>query len=247
MACLVCSGTGWVRGVKTVTVAGESYEADFSRRCVCVVTGLRQERDEGMVTPEGMKKLFGDLSLLKFFPADNESRQALAKQIERFATSDEQLDWLGQRAVVVFREWPGLMELRACFNSTFTPKDGISATSEIYPEGFPSEQKGAAKQLPAPRIHLLPGGQKDEAVDDPESQAMVAELKDALPKMPIAEPTNDDFARLLEETITAPTDREPLPGPTPQIIKQADIDRAVAELHAKQKGDDDEKPPTTEG
>ncbi len=47
---------------------------------------------------------------------------------------------------------------------------------------------------------------------------------------PIHEPNR--FSKLLEEILTPPRDRPELPGPTPQIITQVDIDREVAKLHA---------------
>lgn len=39
-----------------------------------------------------------------------------------------------------------------------------------------------------------------------------------------------DFARDLEEILTPPASRKPLPGSTPQWITQADVDEAVREL-----------------
>ncbi len=45
-----------------------------------------------------------------------------------------------------------------------------------------------------------------------------------MPK-PIHEPNS--FSKLLEEILTAPRDRPELPGPTPQIITQADVNREI--------------------
>jgi hypothetical protein len=173
MRCPDCSDTGWVHGVKVVKRAGvEPYEAEFSRRCEKCAAAPQQAGGMSTVTGAGMKRLFGNLSLLNFFPADEESRLALAAQIERFATTDEQLDWLGDRAVMVFREWPGPMELRAFFIKKFPPKDGITAVSEIFPDGFPPEK-------PEPRLALPPGVEVREDPKEKEAsiRALVEEIE----------------------------------------------------------------------
>lgn len=47
--------------------------------------------------------------------------------------------------------------------------------------------------------------------------------------MPAARPIDSRFARLLQEVLTPPTEREPLSS-APRVITQADVDREVALL-----------------
>ena len=72
----------------------------------------------------------------------------------RMASSEEEIEWLVDRMTIsgLYSEWPGPGEMRACFCSKFRPKDGISATSSVYPDGLPSER--AAE----PILPMLPPG-----------------------------------------------------------------------------------------
>ena len=101
----------------------------------------------------------------------------------------------------------------------------------LIPEG---ERK---RLLAAPETKTLADGRKEEIIGDPESKAMIEDLAKRMPKMPRVDRTQQrfdrvlkGFERLLLETITAPQDRPELPGPTPQIITEADADRAAEAL-----------------
>ena len=73
-------------------------------------------------------------------------------------------------------------------------------------------------------------GSKPEEITNPKIAAVVQKLADQK-GMPRAIHEPNSFSKLLQETITAPWDRPELPGPAPQIITQADIDREVEKLN----------------
>jgi hypothetical protein len=69
------------------------------------------------------------------------------------ATEEAQVEWLVQRAVSLYAEWPGAREIRACFCSKFRPADGLSVGSTVYLDGIPSE-----KRIDPPALLALPPG-----------------------------------------------------------------------------------------
>ena len=96
------------------------------------------------------------LSLMKFFPSDPAARSALMGIVMSMAWTDDQIEWLVKRALVVFAEWPGPMEIRALFCSRWKPADGIEAHSQLYRAtenggGFPPEKPRAEALLPPGR------------------------------------------------------------------------------------------------
>lgn len=182
-----------------------------------------------MVNVANTARELAKLGVLKFFPADKEARAALVQIVCEMASSDEQIAWLVKRALALYNEWPGPHELRACFCSKFPPRDGINAYSQVYIDGIPSERE-ERNRLEGPKMLALPPGH--EVTADPEMEAAAVEAFASMPKMPTARPINDSFERSLREVLTAPKDRPEIPK-TPQIITQEDIDKAVAELHAK--------------
>ncbi len=155
------------------------------------------------------------LALMKFFPADPAARLALVGMVCGMASTDEQIEWLVRRAIVVFNEWPGPMELRALFCSRWKPRDGHEAYSVLFPAtevspGFPRDPT-----LPAAAPALLTPG-KTEAT----------RLLDAARSYT---PTED----LPAIRRPAPRPRmtvEPVPNPNYKPITQADIDREVEKL-----------------
>jgi hypothetical protein len=152
------------------------------------------------------------LTLLKFFPSDPDARLELAKLVSRMASTEDQVEWLVARTVALCNEWPGPVGLRQILCSKFKPADGIEAgCTSMFPDGVPSE-----KQIEAPPLLALPAGHV--ATVDPgydRSIRLLAAAKDLnhIPRrVPIQEvPTNPDF----------------------KPITQADIDRAVDELHER--------------
>jgi hypothetical protein len=205
------------------------------------------------MNPERITILCAPLMLLKFFPSDAQARASVILLIAEMATNEDQVRWLVQRLLDLYDEWPGPRTLRAVFCHKYKPADGKDLRTAIcpgYPEGLPSE-KPEQPLLPLPLGHTVSA--------DPEIEAMVEAAVQLSPKMPpaIPLPRDAEFRRQLEEALTAPSDREavipamPKPKSVPPVdesgrfagaeflpfkrITQADIDRAVAELHARKR------------
>ncbi len=67
-------------------------------------------------------------SLLRYFPGgDLDVKRALMHELGRMAATAEQLQWLQQRVLAAYAEWPGIAEIRAVFCTRFTPADGRNA------------------------------------------------------------------------------------------------------------------------
>ncbi len=183
-----------------------------------------------MVNVKKVAQSISRWSLLKYFPSDADGRAALVEMVCGIIETDEQAEWLAKRVLAIYNEWPGPQEIRATFCGRFRPSDGINAYSQVYQDGLPPDPE-AAPRIEAPKLLELPEGHCTSV--DAECEQMVVDLAKET-AMPTASPFAQDRAtKLLRETITAPRDRPELPPPTPQIINQADIDRAVAGLRAK--------------
>jgi hypothetical protein len=183
--------------------------------------------------------LLANLKVLRFFPDDPSVIWNLAAMVCQMATDEQQVEWLVNRMTSgLYNEWPGPAELRACFCSRFKPADGINAYSSVYLDGIPPSKPEPQKSLrsaplpelpPGPDVEILANGHKNEVIPDPESKLMIAVLAETMPKMPRVKRGDSRFERRLEEILTAPQDRPELLSPAPQIITQADVDRAVQE------------------
>jgi len=101
------------------------------------------------VTPEAAALAVSRLGLMAFFPGDPDTRAALIWVLMQLVETEEQLDWLVERALKLYARWPGPGELRALYCSRFKPKDGAEAYSEMYQSGFPHES--ARPEIPAKR------------------------------------------------------------------------------------------------
>ncbi len=150
------------------------------------------------------------LSLMKFFPADQQARAALLQIVCGIAETNEQIEWLVRRALAVFTEWPGPYELRALYCSRWKPCDGTEAYSALFPAtedggGFPRDP--ALPPLPPPL--LTPG--KAEAR---KLLGMAADYVESLPEIRLSAP---------RVTRAAPMPTNPNFRP----ITQADIDREL--------------------
>ncbi len=181
-------------------------------------------------------EIVAKLCLLKFFPNESAGRLALMEIIGGMASDEDQVRWLVKSALAIYDEWPGPRELRALFCSRWTPRDGIKAYSQIYPSdeyggGFPAQIYPPSKHpaIPSPKQVR----QIESAPIAPTSQAVVDGEK--FRQMPRPLHLGDASEKRLNEVLTAPADRPLPPLPTPQIIKQADIDREVAALRQRKR------------
>lgn len=125
---------------------------------------------------EDLKRAMGSLRLMRYSPLTNtDAATALMEELARMCPSREALDWVVQRSLQLFAEWPGVLEIRAVLCARYKPQDGIEVYSEIYPAGIPPERPSEA----AERLALPPG----EASGDAEMAGLVAGLAErrALP------------------------------------------------------------------
>jgi hypothetical protein len=163
------------------------------------------------------------LASIPFFPGESAARLIIAKEIQRICHSDADSLWLVDRMVRLFGDrWPGPAELRRVYCARRRPLDGIEAegSSERYPDGIPSEKpKEPALLGAAAGPKALPAGAVASGAQTVE-RAVLA----------LAEAKN------MNRTGPAPR----IPGiplmrdvPAGQKITQADVDRAVEELHER--------------
>lgn len=85
-----------------------------------------------------------ELSLLKFFPSAPGARMALMSLLQRMCADAGSAQWMAERAIDIFTEWPGPAELRALYTSRYKPVDGLeghSINTQIYPELGEQEPK----------------------------------------------------------------------------------------------------------
>lgn len=159
------------------------------------------------MNPVNVLEILSGLRLLKYFPSDECAMAALVRQVGEMCQSEEQVDWLVNRMLKLYLEWPGMQEMRACYCSRHRPKDGINAYSQVYADGIPSEKKTEPLKLAAA------AGMAGRNTADPELNRVVAGV-----------------ARMLE----MPKAKAPqYPNPTAKPITQADIDAAVEENRRK--------------
>jgi hypothetical protein len=155
------------------------------------------------------------LAAIPWFPTEDAARFMIAGELQSLCESQAEMNWLVRRMVRLFERWPGIPALRAVFCSKHSPLDRVESTGiiEAYPDGIPPELPPAAP----PRLALPPG-----AVVSADSQL-------------------DAGVRLLSAVldmnrIEAPVRHTPRAVASPvsanyQPITQADIDKAVQELH----------------
>jgi hypothetical protein len=163
------------------------------------------------MNPLVVAEICAELTLLRFFPADENGRAALVALVGRMCSTEDQVRWLVKRTLALCNEWPGPVGLRQVLCSRFKPADGINAGGTVaFPDGVPSE-----KQIEAPPLLALPPGHV-ATVDAGYDRAirLLAAVKDMnRRRSPVVQepPTNPDF----------------------RPITQADIDTAVLENRDK--------------
>jgi len=117
-------------------------------------------------TTSGFRRAVAKMALLKFFPGGEDERAELMAELGRVCASDEQVMWLAQRTVDLYREWPGLQAIWQIWFSKFRPKndrermlDRQSEISAAYPTGVPSETGRTFEHEPA----ILPAAGSEAA------------------------------------------------------------------------------------
>jgi hypothetical protein len=123
-----------------------------------------------------LDKAVGKLRLLKMNPlSDPGVASALMEKLAAMCPHKEALEWLASRATDLYREWPGILELRALLCSRYKPADGVQTYSSVF-EVIPSEHPAQeSAQLALPPAHT--------ASADSALEGMIADLarRKALP------------------------------------------------------------------
>lgn len=202
-------------------------------RCECL-PAISEPKENAPNLTKGQSAVFVEmLASIPFFPSETGARLAIGDEIRAMCKGPHEAEWLVTRMRRLYRRWPGPLEMRHVYAAKFQPWDGVQpiGISEHYPDGIPSENETAPPAIAAPKVKLLAIGQREEIIEHPKIERAIQRAAEKMPAIPSGRPIGDRFEKLLAEAITAPVDRPLPPPPTPQVITQADIDRAVEDLH----------------
>lgn len=161
-----------------------------------------------MVDVARAMKTIAKLTALKFFPTDPTGQKAVVEIAAKMATTNEQIDWVVAQMLVWYNEWPGPKEMRGVFCQRWKPADGGPniSVSQVFEGGiFPGCQAASGAGVPA--------------ISKAEAVRLLAMAAEPLPEVAAATP-------IIRPKVT-PIAR------TPQIITQADIDKAEADLRRR--------------
>lgn len=151
-----------------------------------------------MIPIEIATQAANQLSALKFYPSEQDARDAIAIEIQRMCPTPDHARYLVKKMFASFSDWPGPREMRAALCNRCRPADGVECGSTIYSDGFPTDrEQGITFQitgsplpaLPAP-VSPLPEGTAASA--DPKLERMVRSAAAVMPKMPSGRLTYDD-------------------------------------------------------
>jgi hypothetical protein len=220
--------------------------------------------DEHPLTPEVAASVVDALASFRYYPQNPKYDSLMRDLIDDMCPSAEAAVWVVKRAFRLWNgEWKGPQELRAILCSKYSPADGETVYSQLkeFRAGIPPENP-----VPGPVRAALPPGRAYSA--DPQmevaAEQMVGAVARKVRELPELSAEDAERARkfgvALEEVLTAPEDREPLPAPRKpprqsrfvrlshdeehaplppgsyRRITQEDIDRAVRELREKRGG-----------
>ncbi len=147
-----------------------------------------------MMTPRGAQRAVDRMSLMKFFPADPGARAILMEDLGGICATDEEADWLARRALDLCPEWPGVKPIWQIYFSKYSPRnerqrslDQGCCSTELFPEGVPSEREMGLPQLGSGRTPLQITGSRDPVAPvDPIANQVLAEVVEAstMPPLP---------------------------------------------------------------
>ena len=226
MNCQFCSDTpGW-----------EITERDAVR---CRHTKAKPAESFTPITPGSVSQAVKALGAIAFFPQDQMAQTMIGDALASMCGSVEALRYVVRRAVALYRTWDrcGVPGLRQIVCAGYRPADGIeSGPTDSYPDGLPSETKYDPLALPEGARKLLPAGHT--VTVDVELEKSIQELAEKC-KMPPAHPLVDQFAHMLREIMTAPSDRRAPEASKPvnlnfKPIDETDVARAVQENRARE-------------
>lgn len=191
---------------------------DGAARCRCArgqaltalsVRPVPPERAEAVLTPLEISSAVDSLAAMPWFPHEDGARIMIGDALAAMCRNGAACFDLVRRMLVLYRQWPGIREMRICYCALIGPplsgQDLHLAVSEFYPDGFGSPVLASA-------ILALPAGHMasmDRVLDDGVRLLAIAKDLNRPKKRPAPEvPTNPNF----------------------KPITQADIDREVSAL-----------------
>jgi hypothetical protein len=186
-------------------------------------------RAEPVLTADEISLAVEGLSSIPWFPKEEGARTMIADAIARLCTSGPACFELVRRMIDNYKEWPGAREMRICYcamiGSPLSGEDLHLAVSEFYPDGF-----GRPLTIAAPAVKALPPTKEPEALEDSTWRASLEKDLTTIPKQRQYAIDPEVWAAERREVLKQ-RHREAMSTVKP--ITQADIDKAVEDLHAK--------------
>lgn len=229
--CAECAPEGRFR---IIEVKGETVYA----RCRCargrMLSALTNRpipplRAEPVLTADEISLAVEGLASIPWFPKEEGARTMIADAVARLCTSGPACFELVRRMVDSYKEWPCVREMRICYcamiGSPLSGDDLHLAVSEFYPDGF-----GRPLTIAGPTSKALPPTKEPEVLDDPTWRAS---LEKDLATIPPQRQYSIDPEAMAAERREVLKQRHREAMATVKPITQADIDKAVEELHAK--------------
>lgn len=118
-------------------------------------------------SPRELTEAVKQFGILRYFPNEPGSREAVMELLERMVESSESLRWLVRTMIDEIGEWKGPMELRGVYCSRFHPMDGVEAwcsSGKFSAEAMESRaaiESAKYRELPVPNLRLLIQGGTD--------------------------------------------------------------------------------------
>jgi hypothetical protein len=223
--CFNCSGDG---GYFTLGPRGGACRCSCSRGlALAALDEARKQstlRDvEPLISAEIALGCVSMLGALRFFPTEAAARTAISDEFQSMCNNDSEALWLAKRMLRLFTDWPGVPVLRSVYCSRYMPLDRYlsGGVCEQYPEGIPAE----LPETHPPRLALPPGhvvsidAQAESMIRmlarETDMNRLPGRIAPPAPPLKMAVPINSNF----------------------KPVTQADIDRAVSELHDRQARD----------
>ena len=116
-------------------------------------------------SPRELTEAVKQLGILRYFPNEPGSREAVMELLERMVESPEALRWLVRAMIDEVGEWRGPKELRGVYCTRFNPADGVEAWCSSGPFSAEAMESRAAiesanyRALPVPNLRLLVAGE----------------------------------------------------------------------------------------
>lgn len=164
-------------GLRLIEVRGENVWA----RCNCAYGRLLSVKVNRPVPPQRAEPILTDveiglaiegLAAIPWFPKEEGARTMIADAVARMCVDSRSSFELVRRMVDMYKEWPGVREMRICYCALIGPplsgEDLHLAVSEYYPDGF-----GPAAPIVGPFRKGLPTGKAPEMLDEPAWRARI--------------------------------------------------------------------------